>query len=45
MEHHRKRRHEQMNEIDDLVCFVDEAMLPFGGRLFAGFSRGKSNEK
>ncbi|EPE61858.1 nucleotidyltransferase [Exiguobacterium sp. S17] len=32
------------NEIDDLVCFVDEAMLPFGGRLFAGFSRGKSKE-
>lgn len=32
------------NEIDDLVYFVDEAMLPFGGRLFEGFSRGKSKE-
>lgn len=34
----------QTNEIDALIRYVDETLSPFGGRLFSGFSRGKSNE-
>lgn len=34
----------QTNETDALIRYVDETLSPFGGRLFAGFSRGKSNE-
>lgn len=34
----------QTNETDALIRYVDETLTPFGGRLFAGFSRGKSNE-
>lgn len=34
----------QTNEPDALIRYVDETLSPFGGRLFAGFSRGKSNE-
>ncbi|KAB2864814.1 MAG: nucleotidyltransferase domain-containing protein [Exiguobacterium chiriqhucha] len=34
----------QTNETDALIRYVDETLTPFGGRLFAGFSRAKSNE-
>lgn len=34
----------QTNETDALIRYVDETLSPFSGRLFAGFSRGKSNE-
>ncbi|WP_214710993.1 MULTISPECIES: nucleotidyltransferase domain-containing protein [unclassified Exiguobacterium] len=37
-------RYYQTNEPDALIRYVDETLSPFGGRLFAGFSRGKSNE-
>ncbi|WP_024370252.1 nucleotidyltransferase domain-containing protein [Exiguobacterium sp. ZOR0005] len=37
-------RYYQTNETDALIRYVDETLSPFGGRLFAGFSRGKSNE-
>lgn len=34
----------QTNETDALIRYVDKTLSPFGGRLFAGFSRGKTNE-
>lgn len=34
----------QTNEPDALIRYVDETLSPFGGRVFAGYSRGKSNE-
>lgn len=34
----------QTYETDALIRYVDETLAPFGGRLFAGFSRGKLNE-
>ncbi|WP_214833589.1 nucleotidyltransferase domain-containing protein [Exiguobacterium sp. E4787] len=34
----------QTNETDALIRYVDETLSPLSGRLFVGFSRGKSNE-
>ncbi|TCI31993.1 nucleotidyltransferase domain-containing protein [Exiguobacterium sp. SL-10] len=36
-------RYYQTNDTEALIRFVDETLSPFGGRLFAGFSRGKPN--
>jgi hypothetical protein len=30
---------------DELIAFVDDALAPFGGRLFAGYSAGKDEEE
>jgi predicted nucleotidyltransferase len=30
---------------DELIAFVDDALAPFGGRLFVGYSTGKDEEK